>query len=236
MLKEFVSYLLELKRPEVVEVGNKKYSTRNLNMLDVEQGVNAIEIRSLSGAVDYIKSNFDHERKMMVHVESPTKVNIFDALNDLNDRRTYIKATAMLPEITFERFMSREQFNIMLQSCFVDNDEKKIVLEVIAKIVEENSVQQVDNGVSQRVTAKTGIATIGSEFIPNPVTLKPFRTFIEVEQPASKFILRLAEGAKVGLFEADGGAWEINGMHLIEEYFRKELEEEIESGSVQIIA
>lgn len=236
MLKEFVSYLLELKRPEIVEVGDKTYSTKKLNMLDVENPVNAIEIRSLSGAVDYIKSNFDHERKMMVHVESPTKVNIFDALNDLNDRRTYIKATAMLPEIHFERFMSREQFNIMLQSCFVDNDEKKLVLEVIAKIVEENSVQQVDDGVSQRVTAKTGVATVGQQFIPNPVTLKPFRTFIEVEQPASKFILRLKEGANVGLFEADGGAWEINGMHSIEEYFRKELEEEITSGTVQIIA
>ncbi|ARK25983.1 hypothetical protein SporoP37_15765 [Sporosarcina sp. P37] len=236
MLKEFVQYLLELKRPELVEAGGHTYSTRALNRLDVEQEVAAIHIQSLSGLIDYIRSNFDHERSVMIHVESPTQVNVFDSLNDMNDRRTYIKAKALLPTIHFERFMSREAFNIMLQSCFVGNGTKEKVLELIASIVEENSVTQNDDGVTQRVTAKTGVATVGNKTIPNPVNLKPFRTFVEIAQPESDFILRLREGGEVALFQADGGSWELNAMHSIKEYLQTELQDLIEQKKVMIIA
>lgn len=236
MLKEFVQYLLDLKRPEIVEANGNTYSTRSLHRINVEEDVKSIRIQSLSGLVDYIRSNFDHERPVMIHVESPTRVNVFDALNDVNDRRTYIEAKAMLPEITFERFMSREAFNIMLQACFVPNEWREKVLKVISSIVEENSIAQSDDGVTQRVTAKQGIATVGIENVPNPVSLKPFRTFVEVTQPESNFILRLKEGGQVGLFEADGGAWELNAMHSIKEYFNEHLADLVETKKVMIVA
>ncbi|AYC29659.1 hypothetical protein [Paenisporosarcina cavernae] len=235
MLKEFVSYLLELKRPETIEAAGKVYSTNQLYRLDTEQKVQPIELRSLSGIVDYIKSNFDHDRKLMIHVESPTRVNVFDSLNDVNDRRSYVAAKALLPEIKFERFIDREQFQIMLQACFVENAHKQQLLKLISSITEENSVQMTDDGLSQRVTAKTGVATVGNVEIPNPVELKPFRTFVEVAQPASEFILRLREGGQVGLFEADGGAWELNAMSNIANYLAQELENEINLQNVYII-
>ena len=237
MLKEFVQYLISLKRPEVVEANERIYSTVGMEQLDREEKVNPINMRSLSGMVDYIKSNFDHERKLMIHIESPTKVNVFDALNKDHDRRTYVQASAMLPNITLERHMDREEFNIMLQACFVTEDtDKEKVLQVISSIIEEDSVAIGDNGISQKVTAKTGIATRGVEEVPNPVTLKPFRTFVEVPQPSSKFVLRIKEGARVGLFEADGGAWELNAMANIQVYLLTELEELIEGGKVIIVA
>lgn len=235
MLKEFVSYLLEVKRPELVESEGNTYSTRQLNRLNVEHDVNAINVRSLSGLVDYVKSTFDHERPVMIHVKSPTEVNVFDALNDVNDRRTYVKAGALLPSITFEQFVDREKFQIMLQACFVTNPDKEQVLKVVSSIIEENSVQTQDDGVTQRVTAKTGVATVGNVNVPNPVTLKPFRTFAEVSQPESEFVLRLKEGGRVGLFEADGGAWELNAMANIAEFLEKELSEEISNKKVYII-
>lgn len=236
MLKEFVQYLLDLARPEIVEAEGNTYSTRSLHRLNVEHSVNTIEIQSLSGLVDYIRSNFDHERPVMIQVESPTRVNVFDALNDVNDRRTYITAKALLPTIRFEQFMSREAFNIMLQSCFVISPIKEKVLQVISSIVEENSVTQNDDGVTQRVTAKQGVAVVGFENIPNPVELKPFRTFVEVTQPESAFILRLREGGQVALFEADGGAWELNAMHNIKEYFTEHLADLIEAKKLVIVA
>ncbi|MEK4715360.1 hypothetical protein [Sporosarcina sp. FSL K6-5500] len=235
MLKEFTQYLLGLKRPEIVEANGNIYSTINLTQLDPEHDVAAIKIRSLSGLVDYVKSNFDHERPVMIHVESPTSVNLFDSLNVVNDRRIYVKANALLPDITFERYMSRENFNVMLQSCFVGNEDKERVLKVISSIIEENSVTQNDDGVSQRVTAKTGVATVGNANVPNPVALKPFRTFVEVGQPESEFILRLKEGAQVGLFQADGGAWELNAMANIAEYLEFNLAIEIKEKKVYII-
>ncbi|WP_342559629.1 hypothetical protein NSQ95_09845 [Psychrobacillus sp. FSL W7-1457] len=85
-----------------METGDKTYSTRDLNQLTVEQPDSAINVRSLSGLVDYVKLKFDHNRKLMNHVKSPTEVNVFDALNDVNDRRTYVRAGALLSSITFE--------------------------------------------------------------------------------------------------------------------------------------
>lgn len=235
MLKEFVKYLLDLNRPEIVEANGKKYSTIGLTQLDKEQPVAPIEVRSLSGLVDYVKSNFDHERPVMIHVVSPTRVRVFDALNDVNERRSYVVADALLPDVIFERFVSREAFNVMLQACFVNTEDKEEVLKVISSIVEENSVTQNDDGVTQRVTAKTGVATVGVAKVPNPVKLKPFRTFVEVAQPESEFILRLKEGAQVGLFEADGGAWELNAMSNIATYLSTELATEITEKKVYII-
>ena len=235
MLREFVSYLLELKRPETIEAAGKIYSTNQLYRLDKEQEVAAINVRSLSGLVDYVKSNFDHERPVMIHVESPTKVNVFDALNDINDRRTYVKAGALLPTITFERFIDREEFQIMLQACFVQNEHKSTVIKLVSAIVEDSGVTTTDDGLSQRVTAKTGVASVGNVELPNPVKLKPFRTFAEVAQPESEFVLRLKDGGRVGLFEADGGAWELNAMANIAEYLEKELAEEITLGKVVVI-
>ncbi|MFJ7971292.1 hypothetical protein [Psychrobacillus sp. NPDC096389] len=235
MLKEFTQYVLDLVRPELVETGGNTYSTRQLNRLNVEHDVNAINVRSLSGLVDYVKSNFDHERPVMIHVESPTKVNVFDSLNDVNDRRTYVKAAALLPTITFEQFVDREKFQIMLQACFVPNEHRSTVIKLVSSIVEDNSITTTDDGLSQRVTAKTGVASVGNVELPNPVALKPFRTFAEVPQPESEFVLRLKEGGRVGLFEADGGAWELNAMANIATYLEEALAEEIHNKKVYII-
>lgn len=61
--------------------------------------------------------------------------------------------------------------------------------------------------------------------VPNPVKLRPYRTFHEVEQPASDFIFRMKSerGISCALFEADGGAWENAAMANIKNYLEFEL-------------
>lgn len=236
MLKEFINYLLDLKRPESFEAGGKKFVTdREFVRIDKESDVEALNVRSLSGIVEYVQSQFDTDRKFMVHVESPTKVFVYDALNKDNDRRKYLAAKAMLPTIHFERFVDREAFQIMLTACFVDNSDKAFAIKVVSNIVEDQSVTKTDDGLSQRVVAKTGVASVGNIEIPKTLNLKPFRTFAEVPQPESSFLLRLKEGGAAALFEADGGAWELNAMANIADYLEKALEKEIEAGKVIVI-
>jgi hypothetical protein len=57
--------------------------------------------------------------------------------------------------------------------------------------------------------------------IPNPVKLSPFRTFIEVEQPESLFVLRGRKGPQWALFEADGGLWKIKAIQNIKNWLEK---------------
>ena len=57
---------------------------------------------------------------------------------------------------------------------------------------EGNSYLQ-DDGVSQRATVSRGAHGKTDVKVPSPVVLQPYRTFIDIEQPASPFInLRLA--------------------------------------------
>lgn len=71
--------------------------------------------------------------------------------------------------------------------------------------------------------------------VPNPVTLAPYRTFVEVKQPESKFVFRMRkseEGPQAALFEADGGAWKIEAMQRVKEF----LEDKLVGTGVKVIA
>lgn len=236
MLKELMQYFKEHNRPETVEANGHIYSTRSLERLDKESPVKQIKVRSLTGLLDYIKSNFDTDRKFMIHVEGPDQVYLYDALNPDGDRRCYVLAQALLPSIKYNSYMDMERFIIQTQANFIQNEHTDNLLRFVGSVSEENSKETKDNGVTQSVVAKTGVATVEEVNVPNPILLRPFRTFVEVAQPESSFILRLRNGPAAALYEADGGAWELNAMHNIEEYLAESLADEIVSGKVFIVS
>ncbi|MDC4242713.1 hypothetical protein NE398_21585, partial [Clostridium tertium] len=127
--------------------------------------------------------------------------------------------------VVYDRFLGTEQFNIMLQSAFVDVGTKSALLKYTGLIQDEAVKTTGDDGVSQQVTVKTGVASVGQAIVPNPVELAPYRTFPEVEQPISKFIFRMQEGPKAAIYEADGGAWRNKAILNIKEYLQEELKE-----------
>lgn len=233
--KEALEYIVGLGTTDIYEENGQNYSTTPLYLLE-EPRAAKIEVHSLSGIVEYVKSKFDGETDLMVHVESPTEVTVFSQLNNNRNREYLIKATAMLPSFRYENWYDPETFNIKLQSGFVKNQDRDIVLKVVGNIKEEEVKTFGDNGVSQSVTAKVGVATVGQVEVPNPVALAPYRTFVEVDQPTSNFVFRMKSGPSSALFEADGGAWKLKAMSNIKTYLEEELAEELEVGRVTIIA
>jgi hypothetical protein len=235
MIKEALQYLINLGRNEIFYENGQTFSTNKPHLLE-EPIANKLNVRSLSGIVEYLTSNFDTDDKLMVHVESPTEVVAFSDLNGDRNREVFINASAMLPSFQFDRWYDSEEFNIKLQSAFCPNDDRNIMLQVVGNIREENVRQVGDDGVSQAVQAKVGVATVATVQVPNPVMLAPYRTFVEVEQPESEFIFRMQNGPRCALFEADGGAWKLAAMRSIKEYLQAALETEIEAGRITIIS
>ncbi len=235
MIKEALQYIIGLGNVEVKHENGQAYSTQPLNLIK-EPIAEAIQVRSLSGIVEYLQSGFDVDDQLMIHVISPTEVVVCGSLNSNENRNEYIRASAMIPSFTFDRFYEVEDFNIKLQSTFVKNEDRDIVLQVVGNIKEEDVRTVGDNGVSQAVTARTGVAAVGLVEVPNPVAMKPYRTFVEVEQPESEFIFRMQNGPRCALFEADGGAWKIDAMRNIKDYLLVALEKEFNSGKLVIIA
>ena len=99
-----------------------------------------------------------------------------------------------------------------------------MILAFIASIKEVSDRTSADDGISQAVTAKTGVALVAEVKVPNPVTLRPYRTFLEVDQPAISCVFRLRQGPMLSLHEADGGLWRLEAIQSIKTYLEKAME------------
>ena len=235
MIKEALQYINELANTKVTEINGRPYSNGELAVIK-EPIAAAITVNSLSGLVEYLKSEFDGQMKLMVHIASPTHVLVYTEFNRDKARNTLIEAKALLPAFRFGSWYDAEEFNIALQSVFVTNDDKTTMLKIVGNIKDENVTTFGDDGVSQQVQAKTGVATVANVPVPNPVRLKPYRTFVEVRQPESEFVFRMKSGPVCALFEADGGAWKVEAMDTVREFLEDNLRAKIEAGSIVLIA
>ncbi|WP_045905967.1 hypothetical protein [Clostridium botulinum] len=223
--RESLEYLIGLAKNEMVEVNGQTYSTKRLNQVQ-DPIPGELRTRTLTALVDYLESEIDKKssEKLLVHVISPNKVALYSELRKDAERETYMICDALTPDnIYFDRFIDTEQFNIMLQSSFIENKDRSLLLKVTG-CVKDSAVKEVgDDGVSQAATIKTGVASVNEVKIPNPVVLAPFRTFPEIQQPESKFIFRMRSGPQAALYEADGGAWRNLAMQRIKAYLEEEL-------------
>jgi len=124
---------------------------------------------------------------------------------------------------------------IALQTKFVNSDDLPYVLEMCGKISLKSEVTSEDNGMAQQVTINKGVALIGKAAVKPRVTLRPFRTFIEVEQPTSEYLLRFHDGGFVSLTGADGGAWKLNAKANVAAFLSAQLADLIADGKVKVL-
>ena len=240
MIKEALQYIVDLSKAEVREIDGVVYSDKNLTPVFKPNMKSKIETKTLDSIVEYIKHNIDEVvsgKPVIVHISDYNNVSVLSqADKDSRERDYYVTASIDTNKFKYRYFYDTESFNIALQSMFVESGDREIILKVVGNI-RESAVRSIgDDGVSQSVTVKTGIASVSNVKVPNPVVLRPYRTFTEIEQPESRFIFRMQEGGLCALFEADGGAWEKKAVINIKEYLSDKLSKEIENGQAVILA
>lgn len=226
MIRAALEYINGLKEPTIKEIDGNTYSDKPLERISYIPYAGAIEMKTLSSFVEYIKANIDEmSDKMIVHVVSPTEVQLYSALDTDRNREYLVEVNAELPDFRFGSFIDHESFVIALQSKFVSNADRDLVLKFAGTVEDGTVAEYGDDGVTQKATVKTGVASKADAVVPNPVTLIPYRTFLEVQQPASDFIFRMKSscGVQCAIFEADGGAWKNEAMNNIKEYLKNEL-------------
>lgn len=237
MIKEALQYIVGLSEAKVQDItladGTvQTYSDKPLQRLEkhIPMVDKAIEMCTLTSLVDYIKGNIDSmSDKMIIQVVDPETVVLFSQLNEERYREKMVVVKARIPDFRFDTYMDQENFCINLQSKFIDDpDTDRALILKFAGTMEAGTIAEYgDDGVTQKATVKTGIASKGEAIVPNPVKLRPYRTFLEVEQPASEFIFRVKQnkydGISCAIFEADGGAWKIAATSSIKDYLQFEL-------------
>lgn len=248
MIKKALEYLIGLGEANIKEVklpdGTVQiYSDKPLNMISKHiPRAGELHMHTLSSLVEYIKADIDSmPSKMIIHIVSPEKVRLYSQLDEERIRESLVEVNAQVPEFEYERFIDHEAFCINVQAKFIsdknaddlncntsesDQITDKALLLTFAGTVEQGSVAEYgDDGITQKATVRQGIASKTDAIVPNPVLLRPYRTFIEVEQPVSQFIFRMRDnhGIQCALFEADGGAWKIKAMRNIKNYLESKL-------------
>lgn len=214
------------------------YVTRPIYAPPVESTPVSLRMNTLTGISDFMNKGVDELEGVMFHVVSERQVDVVGPIfGRSHQRKTFATTTADVvlskSEFHFGEFYDVEQFIIKLQSLFAPTFERGAVLALVGNIKEEKVRTTSDDGVTQSVIARSGIANVTEVQVPNPVTLAPFRTFREIEQPTSPFILRVKQGKEgglptVALFEADGGEWKLTAIASI----RRFLEEAVEGVAV----
>lgn len=215
-------------------------------------------INSLDGLIEMVKHEGlevalpDRYAQLEVHAESyhphlfvevSNYYQVFVYTDNLNFDCCHY--TLYEAAVTMERFRpgkeyGHEEMMIALRSIFQSTEDRDYLLNMLASVTSEATVTSNDNGLNQQVTVNKGIANIQRERVKSIVRLKPYRTFPEVEQPESEFLVRLSTdsegGIRVALYEADGGMWKLDACRAVAAYLRSYLEKEIEAGRVTVMA
>lgn len=223
--------------PKPIEVGGRKgiYLPDGVIEWDMQKNPMPHTFSSLQSLVDYIHAEYESRMRgpAAVLVKDPVTVNYMgEAMTPYGVRPIYANVAAHLPNpYPFGDFLPVEKFMICLQSRFVRGaGDWDAVASACAGVKKQDGAEYKDDGVFQTVAVQSGLSLLSHKKVPNPVMLAPYRTFAEVEQPLSSFVLRVTDGQdgpKIGLFDADGGAWRIDAMKRIGDWIKGKVPDSI---------
>lgn len=239
---EFIANLaVKAEEPKEVYIDGKTYCTKNLTRYDKPDKAEPIRATTLTSLVDYIKESRDELReRMIIQVVSATEVQLYSGLLEERDRETLFVVNALLPHFEYGREYEQEAFLVSMQACFAPSDHREAVTILASNIVNTQQNTYSDDGITQQAVIKTGITTKENALVPNPVKLIPYRTFLEVEQPASEFVFRISEGRGGApvfkLVAADGGLWKSQAVDNVKRYLVDALADIPDREKITIIA
>lgn len=230
LTRDFLEKVAEMAQPNTLTEGIRTFVDKPMHMLVDEIAADTpLHTNSLSSVADYIKSNADFDAlasdgRKLIHVEDEKTVWLYTEMNSFKKRSALLLASAWVSSFPFGQWLSLENFIISVQANFVTDEHRDELLSFVATVKQDTGVEQQDDGVTQKVTTRSGVSLSRTSKVPNPITLRPFRTFSEVEQPESAFVFRIkAEegcGVKAALFAADGDAWRHDAILKIRDYFQ----------------
>lgn len=241
MLKEAIEKIASMATPRLEVIGNGTFmiGPNGAEELRPElDQVATITLNSLDALVKMVKTELGNSygAPLFIQIPSHTKVVAFTVPNfKARCLRTVpyeVKATDV-PGWEPETLLGFEQAMIALRARFQETEDTTYALKLLSDITTGSKVTYNDNGIATSVVTQSGVALQKNANIRPIIRLRPYRTFQEVEQPESRFLIRVTERG-IKFVEADGGMWKLTARQTIKEYLEKALEKEVGAGTVVI--
>jgi hypothetical protein len=257
-----IDRIVELAKPAVVEASGEQFIVSGYNQavamspehkalvdeLAIEEAkldfnkLSAFKgFSTLASLCEIIKVEIDREAAclpFLVCISDYNKVDVYGSYEVDYSRRHVYSAVSDNEHFKFGQ-QQLESAIITMQSKYVPEEDVGYVVDLCSKVIQNSEVESTDNGLSQKVQTAKGLNLKQSEYVKNRVMLRPFRTFMEIEQPASEFLLRLTDGGTggvhVSLIESDGGAWKLVAKANIAAFLEESLDDLITVGKVIVL-
>ena len=236
MLAKMIDKIISLKQTQAFEIGGQTYTDGHLTRIPPHvDRPECITVSGLDGVCKLIRTEMEKVGvTILVQARSYKTVEVMTTYLPDFSRNALYRAEADVPGLR-TGFRDRETALIELRSLFIPNDGTQYLLDLLSRITDEKSVSSKDNGVTQVVEARQGVALNAVVEVKPRILLRPFRTFLEVEQPESEFLLRVDADKGIGFFEADGGVWQLEAKRNIADYFARHLADLIDAGRVVVM-
>ena len=231
MTAEAMQKTLDISRPETHEIEDVNgirttFSTKTLFQIKAAapEEPSGVAVSTLAGFADLIRAGLegkDFPQEWMIHVQDEKRVSLKVKTSDKFGRRlTLIEAQPVsFRQFQFGQWYTQEEFAIAVASLFAESPDKDYVLRMASTLTNEVTTLSEDDGFSQKATTKAGMRLKEAITIKPKVAMAPYRTFPEVDQPVSEFVLRArcGDGASPSLMliEADGGRWKVDAIAKI---------------------
>lgn len=211
---------------KTIEIGGDIFTTREVFLPPKEPTATTVGVRTLTGLVEFVnnfqwKTRIDH-----IHVASAARVFVAGPIEGRHNQRTYYAQADRIAggKFSFGQYLEQEDFIIAAQTCFVPSNSRATLLALVGSLKEEGVRQLDDDGITQTVAVRQGISMSSERKVPNPVVLQPYRTFPEIAQPESPFVLRVRKGGECALFETADCEWELKAIQAIADFLKGKIE------------
>ena len=245
MLKAAIEKIQELSRVQVLKVDSATYVVGgDGDYKQVRPDLDVAEpltLHSLEALVTLIKTEgvADPETldgPLYITVPSHTTVRCFGhpvpKRRMRRDCHYWVEATDV-PGWNEKVDMRFDEAMIALRTRFQATPDAEYALKLLSDITTGSKITLNDNGIATSVVSRAGVSLQANTPIRPIISLRPYRTFQEVEQPVSQFLIRVSERG-ITFVEADGGMWKVAARKTVRDYLAEKLSAEIDKGLVAV--
>lgn len=241
MLKEFIEYIQNTAQPIIQGIGSATFAiTTDGKTNEIRPTIDrpdTLPLHSLDALVKMVQTEAA-KAAAPLYITIPDHLTVRCFGQPQADarffRQVYYEAHATdVPGWGEKVQMGFEEAQIAMRTRFQETPDTIYALKLLSDISCGAKVIYNDNGIATTVTTQKGVALQSNEQIRPIITLKPYRTFQEVEQPDSTFLIRVNERG-ITFTEADGGMWKLAARQTIKAFLEEKLADMIASDAVYI--
>lgn len=241
MLKEFIEHIQNTTQPQIRVVEGATFAITAdgvaKEILPTIFHPDPLPLNSLDAMVKLVRTEASNmDTPLYITIPDHMTVRCFGQPDVAARyfRQVYYEARATdVPGWNEKVTLGFEEAQIALRTRFQETQDTLYAMKLVSDISLGAKVIFNDNGIATTITTQKGVALQTNEQIRPLVKLRPYRTFQEVEQPESIFLIRISERG-IAFIEADGGMWKLKAREVVKAHLEDKLSAEVEGRSVII--